>query len=87
MTSPRPRPKLAAGAFAALTLVTGARALSCEDARAPIVRFIDIYRATEQAESLQMGWWQRIWVSYSAAKHPPARAAVCPPPSDSFLAD
>lgn len=56
------------GAVLALLLVSSADALSHDDIRQPVVRFIDFYIAAQQPDVPEMGLLQRIVYGLAFAK-------------------
>jgi hypothetical protein len=70
------RRKLITTALLALALVSSLNALSRDDMRQPLVKFIDFYLAAENAEAPAMSTWERIVYAFALAKAPersPAR--------------
>lgn len=69
--------KIAAGTACALALVSGARAFSCNEVREPMVKFIDFYIASEQADAPPMSTWERVLYGLAIAKSDtPVRTVV-----------
>jgi hypothetical protein len=52
----------------ALALVSSVDALSCDDMREPVVRFIDFYIAAQRAEAPRMSLWERVIYGLAIAK-------------------
>ena len=80
-----------------LLLISGVKALSCPEARQPVVRFIDFYIAAQNSGAPKLSFWGRVVYGLAMAKpdkriKPTERNRVPPLNPDeskrfSFLAD
>jgi hypothetical protein len=68
------RRRLGTDIVLASALVSSLQALSHNDTRQPVVRFIDFYLASEQADAPPMSLWERVIYGLAVAKTP-ARGA------------
>jgi hypothetical protein len=51
-----------------LMLISGVMALSCPEARQPVVRFIDFYIAAQKADAPKLTFWERVVYGVAQAK-------------------
>jgi hypothetical protein len=63
------------GIVLAFALVSSVQALSHDDMRQPVVRFIDFYLASERADAPPMSLWERVIYGLAVAKTPARTAA------------
>jgi hypothetical protein len=71
------RRRFITGTMLTFVLVSSVNALSHEDVRGPVVRFIDFYVAAQQADAPPMSIWERViyGLAIARAKVPPAQPA------------
>ena len=67
--------KLATRLVLALGLVSSVNALSHDDVREPVVKFIDFYIASQKADAPDLSLWERVIYGLAIAKAPDPPAA------------
>ncbi len=60
-------------AIISLALVSSGRALSHDEVRCPVVKFIDFYIASQSADAPKMSLWERIIFGLAVARAPEAK--------------
>jgi uncharacterized metal-binding protein len=62
--------KLMTGVVLMLGVITSARALSHDEVRGPVVKFIDFYIAAQRANAPKMTIWERVIYGLAIARTP-----------------
>lgn len=67
--------KIATGSVLALALVSSVNALSHDDVPEPVVKFIDFYIATQDADAPPMSLWEKVIYGLAIAQAPERSAS------------
>lgn len=71
--------KIATGSVLALALVSSVHGLSHKDVPEPVVKFIDFYIATQEADAPPMSLWEKVIYGLAIAQSPdkPGPSSTC----------
>ena len=76
MTKPSLKRKVITTTLVALALVSSVKALSREEMREPLVKFIDFYVAAQQPDAPRMSVWERVIYGLAVARTPERSATL-----------